>query len=241
MSAESEQGLFLASYVANMEDPNDFSGDFGAPIDRVDLTLWPLSHLNLLAQFLADQRVYMTRKRQKCRQLAAPWLDGDSLSDRVPPPSEKELSLQLLISPIQVTSLLTERFGLIMFPLSPQPGGDSAALATTLVSAMVPVGEATSLIREPMEETVINTGALWYHKLPFEQRLAIEIGAIGLDAPPATETEIIQPQLRSLIQEVNCARMRLHSDIVDRIPEIKEHNQRCQMLQRVVSMISEDT
>jgi hypothetical protein len=81
---------------------------------------------------------------------------------------------------------------------------------------------------------------VWYPKLPFERRLAIEMEAIGLGSthavfgPPQGAAEI---ELKPIIQEMNCARMRLHSDIVNRIPEITEHNERCEILQKVERMI----
>jgi hypothetical protein len=232
MSAEAAQGLLLASYAASLERPDDFTGDFGAPMDRADLAVWPSSHLDLLAQFLADERVHMARKRQKYERLASSWLQREPPPEPDPPP--QELNWRLLMSPIAVTSLLTQRFGLISLPRRATP----RATATTLVAAMVPVGELTSDVPEPMEKKVVDTAAVWYPKLPFERRLAIEMAAIGLDAPrTAEEIETVPTGLKNLIRELNCARMRLHSDIADRMPEIMEHNERCDLIQKVQRMI----
>jgi hypothetical protein len=190
MSRQAEQGLFLASYLAGLEDPGDFSDKFSPPVSREDLSMWPSSQLELLSQFLADQRAYMTRKRQKYQRLASFWLAKAPPSEPDPPPPPKELNRRLLTSPIDVTSLLTQRFGLISTFSPPargttSPGPHSVAMTTTLIAAMVPVGQRMSDIPDPMEETVIDTGAVWYPKLPFERRLAIEMEAIGLGSTHA--------------------------------------------------------
>ena len=250
-------------YMVGLDDDEDYTEASMKPMTK-DVMEWHCGLIDQLVAALGEIGNEMRAKSKEVDDMTAKWLDKANYKrkqkknkDVFVEKNDEWSELDYKFKPIDVNEIIEEDLSVIPYvpqqkyvlrdvkldprcPIHARPLKCELPLSAILINSLISFKPKKTLKKRNfiLRENESNGDKTEeYQSLPFEEKLEIELEALGIslkrDGEISFEQSVMLDKLRKMmcdnsesIKRANMSRFALQSELIERLPEIERHNER---------------